>query len=139
MQTAKILLPLLMLCGCSHNLMLYPRDGSQIGNGIAQEIGKKITINLNAKTYQGTYVHDGVKVSSYQSYGSATAYSGGRSATAYGSGFGTAYTPGTGNGRLFATSADGTSINCEFNYSNGSGLGVCNDNSGKVYDLVIAN
>lgn len=128
-----------LLSGCSHNLVLYPRNGGSAGNGVAQEIGKTITISIDRRTYQGTYIHDGVKVSSYQNYGSATAFSAGRSATAYGSGFGTAYIPGTGNGRIFATSGDGASINCEFNYSNGSGLGVCTDTSGKVYDLVIAN
>lgn len=117
-----------LLTGCSHNLSLHSRDGSPSGQGVAQEAGKTITINLNGKVYSGTYVRDGGKVAIFQSYSGA-----------FGSGFGTAYVPGSGNGRVLATSADGDAIRCEFLYSSGSGIGVCHDNSGKDYDLLIHN
>ena len=121
-----------LLTGCAHNLTLHPRDGSPSGQGVAQEAGKTVTINLNGKVYSGTYVYDGGKVATFQSYGSATAYSGTKSASAFGSGFGTAYVPGSGNGRVLATSTDGDAIRCEFEYSSGSGIGVCRDNAGKT-------
>lgn len=126
-----------LLTGCAHNLSLHSRDGSPSGQGVAQEVGKTVTINLNGKVYSGTYVHDGGKVATFQSYSNATAYSGTKSASAFGSSFGTAYVPGSGNGRVLATSADGDAIRCEFQYSSGSGIGVCRDNSGKDYDLLI--
>jgi hypothetical protein len=126
-----------LLTGCAHNLTLHPRDGSPTGQGVAQEAGKTVTINLNGKVYSGTYVHDGGKVATFQSYGNATAYSGTKSASAFGSSVGTAYVPGSGNGRVLATSSDGDAIRCEFQYSNGSGIGVCHDNSGKEYDFLI--
>lgn len=133
-----------LLGGCSHNLTLHnltlhPRDGSPMGQGVAQEAGKTVTITLNGKVFSGIYVYDGGKVATFQSYSNATAYSGAKSATAFGSGFGSAYIPGSGNGRVLATSNDGDAIRCEFQYSDGSGLGVCQDNAGKEYDVQIHN
>ena len=134
-----ILVCVAFLGGCAHNLTLHPRDGGSIGQGVAQEAGKTVTITLNGRTYSGTYVYDGGRIATFQSYGSATVYSGARAATAFGSGFGSAYVPGSGNGRILATSNDGDAIRCEFQYSSGSGLGVCRDNAGKEYDLQIHN
>lgn len=128
-----------ILAGCSHNFTMIPRDGGAIGTGVANEAGKKVTISLNDKTYTGQYVYGGGSVAFTNVFGSSTAYSGAGTATAYGSGFGTTYIPGSGNGRILATTEDGNAIRCEFQYSSGSGLGVCEDNAGKVYDLQIHN
>lgn len=127
------------LLGCSHKLALYPRDGGPVGKGTAEEASKSVTINLGAKTYTGTYIYDGGRVVTFQSHSTTTAYSSAKSATAYGSGFGSAYVPGSGNGRILVSSQGGDSLRCEFQYSNGSGLGVCLDNAGKEYDLQILN
>jgi hypothetical protein len=125
-----------VLSGCAHQLELYSRDGGVNGTGTAQEAGKQITINLDGRVYKGTYTYDGGKTIITNGYGSATAYSGNRSATAYSRATSTSYVPGSGLGRLYAHSQDGKSIRCEFSYSAGSGIGICEDNDNKPYDLV---
>lgn len=135
--TLAILLVATVVSGCSHNLTLISRQGGGAGDGVAEELGKKVTINLNGKIYTGQYVFGGGTVAFTNSYGSAAAYSGAGTATAYGSGMSTTYMPGSGNGRVLATSADGDAIRCEFQYSSGNGIGVCTDNAENVYDLQI--
>lgn len=134
-----VLVFIIYLSGCAHHFTLIPRDGKEKGQGVAQEVGKTVTITLNGKTYTGNYVYGGGSVAFFNTFGSATAYSGTKTATAFGSGFGTAYVPGSGNGRILATSPDGDVIRCEFLYSGGSGLGICQDNAEKEYDLQIHN
>ena len=131
-----VLAATLLLSGCAHQLDLISRDNSGNGIGNAQEIGKRIAINLNGRTYVGTYVYDGMKIINTTSSASATAYSGSRSATAYGNGHSSTHIPGSGNGRVLATSGN-DSIRCDFNYSGGTGIGYCQDNSGREYDLLI--
>lgn len=131
-----VLLATIFLNGCTHHLELVSRDNSGNGFGSAQAIGKQITINLNGQLYKGTYVYDGMKVINTTSSGSATAYGSSGTATAYGSGHSSTYIPGSGNGRVLATSGN-NSIRCDFNYSQGSGIGYCKDNFGKEYDLLI--
>lgn len=131
-----ILLSLVLLCGCAHNLQLVSRSNSGNGTGVAQEAGKQITINLNGQTYTGTYVYDGTKVLFTTGDAYATAYSGNSSASAYGHSNSTTYIPGSGKGQLVATSGNDT-IRCDFNYSDGSGIGYCQDNSHNEYDLII--
>ena len=130
-------LVVLTLFGCAHQVELYSRDGSPGGNGVAQEAGKLITINLDGNEYKGTYTYDGGKTIISNAYGNATAYSGNRSATGYSHATSTSYIPGSGLGRVFVHSTSGKSLRCEFSYSSGSGLGVCEDNDNKPYDLVI--
>lgn len=127
---------LAILNGCAHQLDLISRDNSGNGIGNAQELGKQISISLNGKSYKGTYIYDGGAVIRTTSTATATAYSGSRSATAYGNGNSSTYIPGSGNGRILATSGN-DSIRCDFNYSGGTGIGYCQDNSGKEYDLLI--
>ena len=131
-----ILTAFLLLIGCAHQLELISRDNSGNGTGNAQEAGKQITINVSGKTYRGTYVYDGGRAVTTVSSANATAYSGSRTAHAYGNGFSSTYIPGSGNGRILATSGD-DSIRCDFTYEHGSGIGYCQDNSGKEYDLLI--
>jgi hypothetical protein len=132
------LVALVTLAGCSHQISLMPRDGGQAGAGEANESGKKVTINLNGRTYMGTYVHDGGKVITRQLYRPAQAYSGVVYATAFGSSTATTYVPGSGNGKILATS-DGDALHCDFQYSDSTGIGICTDNAGKQYDLLISN
>jgi len=131
-----LLLAITLLNGCAHQLELISRNNSGNGSGIAQELGKQISISLNGGNYKGIYVYDGGAIIHTTSTASVTAYSGSRSATAYGSGNSSTYVPGSGNGRILATSSNDT-IRCDFNYGGGAGIGYCQDNSGKEYDLLI--
>lgn len=128
---------LISLFGCAHQLELYSRDGTVNGTGVAQEAGKLITIKLDGNEYKGVYTYDGGKTIISNAYGNASAYSGNRSATAYSQSTSTSYIPGSGLGRVFVHSQNGKSLRCEFSYSSGSGIGVCEDNDSKPYDLVI--
>jgi len=132
----KLLILFVLLSGCAHNLDLISRTGGPNGSGVAQELGKQITINLDGQQYKGTYVYDGGSVIRTNSAATATAYGGHRTATAYGTGVSSTYIPGSGNGRILATSGKG-SIRCDFNYSQGTGIGYCQDNYGGEYDLLI--
>lgn len=123
-----------MLAGCSHALELHSRDGAPSGSGSAEEVMRSVTIDLGGKVYRGTYTFNGGSVISTTStaFGSSS-----RGGTATATAYGTTYAPGSGNGRIFATSGPGDSIRCEFSFRGMNGLGVCSDNSGRVYDLVI--
>lgn len=120
------ILGLLFLAACAHQLELYPRGQGATGTGVANESGKTITISLNGKTYLGNYVYAGDAAS----LGLVTTSGSPALATAVGTGGGTA-------GRILARADDGDSIRCEFLYADGGGLGVCEDNQGIKYDLVI--
>jgi hypothetical protein len=139
-KIVSVLLATTLLNGCAldhtYQLDLISRDKSGNGFGNAQTLRKQIKINLNGQMYQGTYVYDGMKVINTTSSASANAYSGLATATAYGNGHSSTYIPGSGNGRVLATSGN-NSIRCDFNYSGGTGIGYCQDNSGKEYDLII--
>ena len=136
MKSAISCLAAILLAGCAHTLTLYPVGGGQAGNGTANEINKRVTINLNGRSYTGTYVHDGGQLMPTTVYGSASTYSGSYSSgTAYGTSVGTTYVPGSGNGRILAASPAGDTIRCDFLYRSGSGIGQCEDSAGKRYDL----
>lgn len=126
-----------LLAGCTHPLTLMSRDGGMNGTGEANEAGKKVLISVGAKVYEGSYIYDGGSVIVGNSYGTATAYSGTRSATAYGSSTTSTYVPGSGNGKILAVSPAGGSMRCDFQYTGGSGIGYCKDADGREYDLLI--
>jgi hypothetical protein len=44
---------------------MYPVGGGALGQGVAEESGKRVTINLNGNTYTGSYVHDGGSVATF--------------------------------------------------------------------------
>jgi hypothetical protein len=120
------------VAGCTHKLSLYSSDG-ETGFGVAEESGKKVTVEISGKRYVGNYVFGAgsVGITSGVGYGIV-----GSSALTVSS-IGTTYVPGSGNGKIFVRSQDNSSMRCEFQYSDGSGLGICQRNDGKIFDLVI--
>jgi len=66
----------------------------------------------------------------------ATGISGGHAATAGGIALSA---PAQGGGSVFASAADGSTLHCEyvFNTLSRSGVGVCQDSAGEVFDLQI--
>jgi hypothetical protein len=122
------------LVGCAYSLALHPRDGGSVGTGRADGSSKTVEINLNGKTYRGPYIYDRGAVIASQGF--ATAFSGARVAAGINT-LGTTYVQGSGNGRVLATSSDGDALRCEFTFREQAGIGVCEDNSHRQYDLVI--
>ena len=112
------------LGGCASHLTIYPRDGGNLGSGVAHASGERVTISLKEKTYTGTYVLS----SSYSWW-----VPGFRDTTGYFSEL------NGSNGRLFATAKDGDSIRCEYLYDGISGVGTCEDKAGNMYDIIIKN
>ena len=123
-----IVLALFALAGCTHQFALMPRDGGHAGSGEANEAAKEISINLNGRTHIGTYVYDGGKTITTHSSGMAQGYSGALNATASYTETASTFTPGSGNGKIVATS-DGDTMRCDFQYSDGSGVGLCNEHT----------
>jgi hypothetical protein len=127
---------LMLLSACSPQLQLISRKNNGNGTGVAHIIGKEVSITLNNKEYEGTYVYDGGQNVNTTSYGTATAYSGTQNINIYANGQSNTYVPGTGNGKLIATSGNDT-LRCDFNFRHGTGVGYCINNNGSEYDLII--
>jgi hypothetical protein len=138
MKLLPALAAALLLQACAYPLTLQSRDGGPGGTGTANSGGKTVEIALNGKTYRGSYIYDGGAVIPTQTFGSATASNRYGTTTAFGSSTSTTYVPGSGAGRILAMAGPGDSIRCEFMYRGSGGMGVCEDNSGKAYDLLIA-
>jgi hypothetical protein len=68
--------------------------------------------------------------------GTATGFSGGQTATATGIALGLST---TGHGTYVGSSPDGSTLRCEYSFSemNLKGLGVCQDSKGETYDMQI--
>jgi hypothetical protein len=96
--------------------------------------GGPITIALNGKTYEGQWVY--MEAGGSVGIGTATAVSGAHVATAVGSVVGL---PTGGNGNVVAAAVDGSTLRCNFNFSEWDlkGIGTCQDNKGETYDLQI--
>ncbi len=93
-----------------------------------------ISIQLAGKTYTGRWVYapGGGSIG----FGTASAFSGTQSATATSTFVGL---PTGGNGSVLASAPDGSTLRCAFEYSEwgSTGVGVCQDGKGEVYDLQI--
>lgn len=120
----------LALAACTHNLMLMSREGSGTGQGVAHGSGGKgdLTIDLEGKHYTGRWI--AVSGGSYgllQTYGAHPT-----TGTAIGA-------SGQSTGNALLKSDDGSGLRCEFQFSGWSntGFGVCQTDSGHLYDLQI--
>jgi hypothetical protein len=136
------IIPLVALCavlsGCSHNLYIVGRTNHLTGTAkVTTQVGNKggnIVIALGGKDYKGRWIY--VQTGGSLGFGSATAFSGGQTATATGTMIGL---PTGGNGSIIASAADGSSLHCAFDYSEWSntGVGACQDDKGEMYDVQI--
>lgn len=132
-----LLMSLLILSGCGHNLYIVGRTSGATGTAHIVTAGNHngdISIALKGKTYVGRWVYapGGGSVS----FGTATAVSGTQSATSTGTAIGL---PMGGPGSIIASAPDGSSLRCSFNYSEfgSTGIGICQDGEGETYDLQI--
>ena len=127
----------ILVNGCAHHINIVARTNGAAGTATVNAVGTRggpIQITLNGKEYNGSWVY----MSNGGAIGisSANAQIGGMS----GSASGLAVGMGTmGGGTVLASSADGSSLRCQFQYNQmgASGIGVCQDGSGEVYDMQI--
>lgn len=124
------------LAGCSHQVYVVGRSTGATGATSVSGPGSSgpISIALGGKTFIGRWVYTpgGGGVGFTQ----AAATTGGQTIS------GTATTfslPAGGPGSILASAPDGTSLRCSFQYSSwgGTGMGVCQDSAGEIYDLQI--
>lgn len=129
----------MLLVGCTHRFTLVPRQEGVQGQGRATEVGSRVTLTLQEQFYTGFYVYGEAPITFFNIVRGipATAASGPQTTPVVGSGGGTAYVLGAGNGRLFATTSTGEAIRCEFHALSKHGQGLCQDNAGHEYDLHI--
>ena len=128
----------LLVSGCGHNLYMVGRTTGAVGKArIVSQPGSgggDVALTLADKVYNGHWVYmaNGGSVG----FGTATAYSGTKVATANSSFVGL---PTGGNGSILAAAADGSQVRCVFDYSewNNTGVGTCQDSKGELYDLQI--
>lgn len=133
---SAIILAISVSYGCSHTVDITARTSGVSGSTKVPGGSNSglFSINLGQKTFTGRWVFasegGGVTLSSGQ------AFSGAQTATFSGTGI---TLPGGGNGSVIASAPDGTGLRCQFNYSSMSetGLGICQDSLGEMYDLQI--
>lgn len=136
----------ILLAGCASKITLVPQDGlGPIGRGEApMSIGNsgRLTIDLDGKTYEGewTFMSGGGFIGSSFGTGTANAYGGGSYASSNMSTQSTSVLQSTsGSGQAWAQTPDGEILRCRFDYNtfSSTGLGVCVDETDRVYDLTI--
>ncbi|MBI3506378.1 MAG: hypothetical protein HY059_16195 [Proteobacteria bacterium] len=131
-------LALISVCACTHNIYIVGRTTGATGTASVTTFGDKsgnISINLAGKIFTGQWVY--LPTGGSLGFASATATSGAQSATAFGSAVGM---PMGGPGSVLASAPDGSALRCAFSWSEWghTGIGVCQDNKGEIYDLQIS-
>ncbi|MGH2410846.1 MAG: hypothetical protein ACRDGS_10840 [Chloroflexota bacterium] len=126
----------MLLGGCTHNVYIVGPNGTT-GTAEVTTFGNhsgSITINLGGKAYTGRWVY--APGGGAVGFGTATAYSGGQTATATSTFVGL---PTGGPGTILASAADGSTLRCAFTFSEmgRTGIGRCEDDKGEMYDLQI--
>lgn len=136
-KIATVVLVSALLAGCTHLVTLTPQDGvGAIGRGEAPaplvSYSGTMRVELEGKTYNGEW--------SLQKDGGfvGTGFTSGAGGFATGTMFGQST---NGNGKAYLTEPGGSSLRCQFSYSeaSGTGIGVCqlSGAAGKLYDLMI--
>jgi len=136
MRRALVIACAVAMSGCALDVALMERGGPGTGQGhVPYTMAKsgEITIHLGDDEYAGRWVLSQGGSYSLASMGGAVP-AGGVSAVGTGVNFDAA-----GNGNILARTATGKGLRCVFNYSGFSrtGMGVCQDDGGRLYDMQI--
>lgn len=134
------------LTGCAAKLQIIDRNTGQVhqgetigsasrGSGEAQAV-------IDGTPYRGPWIYSakGGSYSLITGTTSATAFSGGRMATATGTGMAQAFNiPAQGSGLITLRADDSQFIRCVFDFNEwtNTGIGQCQRNDGRAYDLAI--
>jgi len=137
MRGLSLVLPLAVLCGCAHTLYFLGPTPELTGKTTVTTTpghpSGSITLVLDGKTYTGRWVY--MRGGSF-SLASVIAANGRATATATGL---ATNISAVGSGTIVMSAPDGSHLQCVFNYSDwsSSGIGVCEDDMGRRYDLQI--
>jgi len=125
------------LTGCGHNLYVVGRTTGIQGKTRIVTAGNhsgSISMDLGGKTYTGQWVY--APTGGAVGVGTTSGFVGGQPAMATST---VSAMPASGPGSVIASAPDGSSLRCTFTYSEwgATGMGVCQDNKGELYDLQI--
>ena len=124
-------------CATAYNLTLMPRDSGKLYSGYADGVQGsegRISITIEDKTYNGTWVNTIPERSTGWAWGGGYAW-GGRGHYGGVGGSITMDNPQGGESKALLTAADGSGLRCDFRGSWGQGGGVCRDDRGREYDV----
>lgn len=141
-----VLLAAATLAGCAAKLQIIDRStgvvhlGETIGS--ASRGSGEAQASIDGAAYRGPWVYSakGGSYSLITGTSNATAFSGGRMATATGSGMAQAFNiPAQGSGLITLRADDGQFVRCVFDFNEwtNTGIGQCQRNDGRAYDLAI--
>ena len=141
----KLLLLALLLTGCSAKLTFIDNtDGKAYFGHVPSATSStgQATALIGGVQYSGPWVFSAQGGGMSIGFGgmSGTAYSGAKSASFYGTSDALSFASSAqGNGLLNMTGSDGSFIKCVFDYnkSSSSGIGKCQRNDNRIYDLTI--
>jgi hypothetical protein len=125
----------LLVAGCSFNATLMSRDSGRTYNGSLDGNGMgtgTMTVAINGTTYTGP----AVRVGSNDTFGFSSAYgfnNHGGTTTALGN----SYSIGDKFVKALLSSSGGQGLRCDLRGGGSSGGGICVDDSGKVYDVIL--
>lgn len=123
MRPLILLTALLSLSGCAQNLRLL-EDG-KVHQGVFNQAARTVEATIDGEKFSGP-------ASQAVGVGFGQTFYGGKV------GFGTT-TVASGQWQGLMTNASGKVIRCQFQAALGSGQGVCQDNNGRNFDLVIGS
>jgi hypothetical protein len=138
LQRSWILLGLALVeASCAaHNVTVVNRQTGEIATTSVPggRPSGDIQITTGGRVYTGTWVY--VANGGAIGLSSVSAFSGAATATATGT---MMAIPTGGGGTVIASSPDGSTLRCQFQFNQmgNTGLGVCQDSRGGVYDLQI--
>lgn len=125
----------LSLAGCAYNVTLMPRDSGKTYTGELNSNGGgsgSMTVALDG----GSCTGPAARVASNQSFGFANTYARNSKGTTA-SGFTTVAMDGDTTVKAILSCSDGSGLRCDITGRNATAGGVCLDDKGRVYDVLV--
>jgi hypothetical protein len=126
---------LFLVAGCTGQVVLMPRDSGKTYSGVMKSNGMgsgTISVTIDGAVFSGPIV----RVGSNGTFGFASAYgttNKGATATA----FGTYASEGDRFAKAILSDGNGHGLRCDMRGQSHGGGGICVDDNGKVYDILV--
>jgi hypothetical protein len=132
MRLAAVCALLIASGGCAYQMQLLPRDGGSLYVGSAQSDGMgggTLSVQLDGRTCSGSFA----QASSGDTFGFFQTYGGRGAGSAVGAfqAFG-----GSNTFKALMACTDGTGLRCDIEGREKTGVGICVDSKGRVFDMI---
>jgi hypothetical protein len=132
MRLAAVCALLIALAGCAYQMQLLPRDGGSLYVGSAQSDGMgggTLNVQLDGRTCSGSFAQasSGNSFGFFQTYGRRGAGSAVGAFQAFG---------GSNTFKALMACTDGTGLRCDIEGREKTGVGICVDSKGRVFDMI---